>query len=273
VSDSGLTLPAEGGVDQDAGPVSDGEIGSPVQEQAASTEAPSRQYVEVDDGDNRYVRLRANGEDTEVPFNEALRGYSRESDYTRKMQALAAQREEADLGIKLQRALEADPIQTLQLLQQRYAQQAPPPPPEFDDPLEKMIYEERQARVALEERLAARDLDEQVNRQVQDLRTQYNATDDDIRTVINIAMQQGLPVDSLPMVYKMTAFDRIHASVQVQREQQAAEEAKRQAAASASRVVSNGTGSAATLVDRADTGQPMTLRQAIESAFNAAGLQ
>lgn len=273
MSDSGLTLPAEGGVDQDAGPVSDGDTGGLAQEQAASTEAPSRQYVEVDDGDNRYVRLRVDGDDVEVPFNEALRGYSREADYTRKAQALAAQREEADLGIKLQRALAADPMSTIQLLQQRYAQQAPPPEPEFDDPLEKMIFEERQARMALEERLAARDLDEQVNRTVHDLRTQYNATDEDIRTVVTTAAQQGLPVEALPMVYKMMAFDRIHASVQAHREQQAAEEAKRQAAAAASRVVSNGTGSATQLVDRADTGQPMTLRQAIEAAFEASGLQ
>ena len=54
----------------------------------------------------------------------------------------------------------------------------------------------------------------------------------------------------------------------------AAEEQRRQAAAAAaSRTVANGTGSAAPLVDRVDTGQPMTLRQAIEAAYDAANMQ
>jgi len=73
------------------------------------------------------------------------------------------------------------------------------------------------------------------------------------------------------------AFDRIQASVQAHRDQQAAmaaEEQRRQAAAAAAgRTISNGTGSAAPLTDRVDTGQPMSLRQAIEAAYDQAGLQ
>ena len=272
MSDSGI-LPAEGGFQPSDDP-GDGQIESGAPEQVATDEAPARQYLDVDDPDNRWVRTKINGEETEVPFSEALRGYSRTEDYTRKTQEVARLREEADLGIKLQAALAADPVATIQLLQTRYAQQqqAPEPEPEFDDPLERMLHQERQAREALESRINAREADEQLQRMVGTLRNQYNANDEDIRNVITAAYQQQLPVEMLPMVYKTMAFDRIQASVQAHRDQQAAlaaEETRRQAAAaSATRTISNGTGSAAPLVDRLDTGQPMTLRQAIEAAYD-----
>lgn len=272
-------FPADAGFEPSDGPGDAGEGQVEASEQGSVEEPPARQYLDVDDPDNRYVRTKVNGEEVEVPFSEALRGYSRTEDYTRKTQEVARLREEADLGIKLQVALATDPIATINLLQQRYAQQqqAPPPEPEFDDPLEKMLHEERQARLALEQRIAQREQDEQLNQMVGTLRSQFNANDEDIRNTIITAAQQQLPVEMLPMVYKTMAFDRIQASVQAHRDQQAAlaaEEQRRQAAAAAaSRTVANGTGSAAPLVDRVDTGQPMTLRQAIEAAYDAAGLQ
>ncbi len=276
MSDSAI-LPAEGGFEPSADP-GDGQVDSGAPEQASPDEAPARQYLEVDDADNRYVRIRVDGEEVEVPFNEALRGYSRTEDYTRKTQDVARLREEADLGIKLQAALAANPQATIRLLQEQYAQQqAQAPEPEFDDPLEKMLHEERQARLELETRINAREADEQLQRMVGTLRTQFNANDEDIRNVVTTAYQQGLPVEMLPMVYKTMAFDRIQASVQAHRDQQAAlaaEEQRRQAAAAAAgRTISNGTGSAAPLTDRVDTGQPMSLRQAIEAAYDQAGLQ
>jgi hypothetical protein len=276
VSDSGI-LPADAGFEPSDDP-GDGQIGGGAPEQATTDEAPARQYVEVDDPDNRWVRTRVDGEEVERPFSEVVRGYSRTEDYTRKTQEVARLREEADLGIKLQAALAADPIATINLLQTRYAQQqVQAPEPEFEDPLEGALYQERQAREALEQRINAREADEQLQRMVGTLRTQFNANDDDIRNVISAAYQQQLPVEMLPMVYKTMAFDRIQASVQAHRDQQAAvaaEEQRRQAAAQAAgRTIANGTGSATPLVNRLDTGQPMTLRQAIEAAYDQAALQ
>ena len=117
----------------------------------------------------------------------------------RTAQEVARLREEADLGIKLQVALATDPIATINLLQQRYAQQqqAPPPEPEFDDPLEKMLHEERQARMALEQRITQREEDERLNQMVGTLRSQFNANDEDIRTAIVTAAQQQLPVETV----------------------------------------------------------------------------
>lgn len=41
---------------------------------------------------NRLVTVKVDGQDVEVPLSEALKGYSREADYTRKTQALAEER-------------------------------------------------------------------------------------------------------------------------------------------------------------------------------------
>ena len=267
----GAVAEADPGYDGDIAPAGE------VFEGQGEDEAPARQYLEVDDPDNRWVRTKVDGEEVEVPFSEFQRGYSREADYTRKTQALAQQRQEAEFGLRLQAALAADPQATIKLLAERYGsqQQAQQPEPEFDDPLERQLYEERQARMSLEERINQRETDEQLGRTIEGLRTQYGATDEDLRVVVTTAQQQNLGIEALPMIYKMMAFDRIQASVQAYQAQQAAEAEKQQrrvaAKTAAGQVISNGQG-AGNLTDRASTGAPMSLRESIEAAFEQAGI-
>jgi len=267
----GAVAEADPGYDGDIAPAGE------VFEGQGEDEAPARQYLEVDDPDNRWVRTKVDGEEVEVPFSEFQRGYSREADYTRKTQALAQQRQEAEFGLRLQAALAADPQATIKLLAERYGsqQQAQQPEPEFDDPLERQLYEERQARMSLEERINQRETDEQLGRTIEGLRTQYGATDEDLRVVVTTAQQQNLGIEALPMIYKMMAFDRIQASVQAYQAQQAAEAEKQQrrvaAKTAAGQVISNGQG-AGNLTDRASTGAPMSLRESIEAAFEQHGV-
>ena len=267
----GAVAEADPGYDGDIAPAGE------VFEGQGEDEAPARQYLEVDDPDNRWVRTKVDGEEVEVPFSEFQRGYSREADYTRKTQALAQQRQEAEFGLRLQAALAADPQATIKLLAERYGSQpqAQQPEPEFDDPLERQLYEERQARMSLEERINQRETDEQLGRTIEGLRTQYGATDEDLRVVVTTAQQQNLGIEALPMIYKMMAFDRIQASVQAYQAQQAAEAEKQQrrvaAKTAAGQVISNGQG-AGNLTDRASTGAPMSLRESIEAAFEQAGI-
>ena len=267
----GAVAEADPGYDGDIAPAGE------VFEGQGEDEAPARQYLEVDDPDNRWVRTKVDGEEVEVPYSEFQRGYSREADYTRKTQALAQQRQEAEFGLRLQAALAADPQATIKLLAERYGsqQQAQQPEPEFDDPLERQLYEERQARMSLEERINQRETDEQLGRTIEGLRTQYGATDEDLRVVVTTAQQQNLGIEALPMIYKMMAFDRIQASVQAYQAQQAAEAEKQQrrvaAKTAAGQVISNGQG-AGNLTDRASTGAPMSLRESIEAAFEQAGI-
>lgn len=256
-----------------------GEAGGDVEPEAG--EQPARQYVEIDDPDNRYVRVKVDGEDVEVPYSEALKGYSREADYTRKAQSLAQQRQEAEFGLRLQQALEANPALTLQALAQQYgmtvaqvqaAQQAAED--EYADPLEREIANERQARQALEQRIAQREADEELERAVGGLRSQFNLNDDDLREVVSTAMKMNLGVEAFPMIYKTMQFDRIDARVKAHRAEQArqqAETARREAAKTqASQTVSFGSGGGNGLTNQVDAGGRMSLREAIEAAFEQA---
>lgn len=264
---------AEGASD----PVEGGEVDVATEQSEGGEQEAPRQYVEVDDPDNRYVRVKVDGEDHEVPFSEAVRGYSRTEDYTRKTQEAARLREEAQYGIQLQQALEANPAMTLQILAERYGQQfgqqAPPPQEEdqqYADPLERALNEERQARIALEQRIATREADQALEAAIGGLRGTYQASDDDVREVIGTAYRLGLGVEALPMVYESMAFQKINARVQAMHAQEAAkqaEEARRTAAKSAaSQVISTGS-SANGLTNSIDPNGSMSIRQAIESAF------
>ena len=239
---------------------------------------PPRQYLEVDDPDNRWVRTKVNGEEIEVPFSEFQRGYSREADYTQKSQSVAELRREAEYGIQLQQALQADPALTLRILAQQYQldqqqrQATPEPEPEFDDPLERQLYEERQARIALEQRFEQRESDRALETAVGTLRNQYSLNDDDLRLVVGTAMQAGLGLDALPMVWKTIAFDRIQASVVEHQRRQAAETQQRtQAKTAATQTVSSGRGAPNRDIVPQKAAGPITLRQAAEQAWNDLG--
>jgi ribosomal protein L12E/L44/L45/RPP1/RPP2 len=194
--------PVEGVGAEDQGPEL-GETTSEAEQQPQGGE-PERRYVEVDDPDDRYVRVRVDGEDVEVPYAEALKGYSREADYTRKAQALSQQRQELQYAMNLQQALEANPEMTLRILAEQYGQslgqqqpQAPAEEDEFVDPLERAIAVERKARLDLEQRLAAQEADQQLGRAIDGLRSQYQLNEDDVREVVGVAFKMGLGVEAL----------------------------------------------------------------------------
>lgn len=248
--------------------------------------APERQFVEVDDPDNRYVRVKVAGEDREIPFSEAVRGYSRTEDYTQKTQEAARLREEAAYGLRIQQAMQRDPELALQILAREHGIQLPGQPaqqapveqvPEFDDPLERQLYEERTARQKLEERLDQQELDRQLERSIGGLKSTFNIGDDDVTEVLQIAYQHNLGVETFPMIWKQVAYDRL---VQRWNAEQAAKAAgerttvdRQTAAAAASQVVSSGTHGGNGLTNEVDVSQQhMTPRQAIELAFDSLGL-
>jgi hypothetical protein len=84
-------------------------------------EAPAREYFELDDDTaGRYVKVQIDGVETEVPLGEALKGYQRQADYTRKTQEIANLRKEAEFGIAFQRAMQANPELAIQAVAQKY---------------------------------------------------------------------------------------------------------------------------------------------------------
>src|SRR4030095_1693507 len=87
----------------DPGPVSDGQPSG--DGQTTETEPEYREYLDPTEYADRYVPVKVGGETLEVPLREALDGYSRTADYTRKTQELAQQRQQAEYALTLQRAL------------------------------------------------------------------------------------------------------------------------------------------------------------------------
>jgi len=274
--------PLDGGLE----PAGDPEIGEIAQGEAEVAEpAPERQYVEVDDPDNRFVRVKVAGEETEIPFSEAVRGYSRTQDYTQKTQEAARLRQEAEYGLRIQQAMQRDPEMALQILAREHgitfggqpAQQAPEPIPEFDDPLEQQLYEERQARLRLEDRIEQAETNRALEQSISSLKTTFNIADDDVAEVLQVAYQHNMPMETFPLIWKQIAYDRIAARVAAAK---AAESAGQQttlqrqaAAAAASQVVSSGTYGGNGLTNEVDVStQHMTPRQAIEMAFDSLGL-
>jgi hypothetical protein len=246
------------------------------------TQEPTYDFLEVDETlAQKYVKVKVDGEEVSVPLNEALQGYSRESAATKRFQEASDMRKEAERAIRLQQAFQTDPGLTVQILAREAgvsveqflgmspAQQQAAIDDANDlyvDPLERQIAEERQARLAIEERLAQRDADERLDRAVGGLKQQYNATDEQVRSVVQQAMRMQLGVEAFPMIYQAMAYQ---ASQQVTAQQTAGQEAeslrRQEEARRAAALVSTGSGAANTT-----TAQPAATYSSIREAAAAA---
>lgn len=258
---SDVEMPLEG-VEAESGPEGFGETDVEAVTEDF-TEEPTYDFLEVDEATaNKYVKVKIDGEEVSVPLNEALQGYSRESAATKRFQEASDMRKEAERAIRLQQAFQTDPGLTVQILAREAGvsveqflgmssaqQQAAidDANDQYVDPLERQIAEERQARLAIEERLEQRDADERLDRAVGGLKQQYNATDEQVRSVVQQAMRMQLGVEAFPMIYQAMAYQ---ASQQVTAQQTAGQEAeslrRQEAARRAAAVVGTGSGAANT---------------------------
>lgn len=217
-----------------------------VESPAVDTEAPavaedttSYEYVDPSAFDGKYVKVKVDGEDVSVPFGEAIQGYQRQADYTRKTQELASQREQLGYAQTLQQALESNPQETIDLLTRHYGvatanqmvadAQSEPQVPEFDDPLEKRIWETEQRIQQYEQERANQQLQSEISR-LQSTYEDFNAQE-----VVRLALQNN--TTDLEGTYKQIAFDRLVNQVRAQQEapqilaqqEQAVTDAKRDA--------------------------------------------
>ena len=169
-------------------------------------EAPvvAQDYFTWDEYADRPVKLNIAGEEIDVPLKEALAGYQRQADYTRKTQELSEQRKQVQFGTALQEALQNDPKSTLELLKQHYGleEQQSSEDELLLDPVEKQYRQLESRMKAFEQQKALNDLE----KTVESLSRKYgDAFDAD--EVIAKALATGN--SNLEAVYKQTAFDRI----------------------------------------------------------------
>lgn len=174
--------------------------------QATETSTPSYDYINVDEIGDRYVKVKVDGQELDVPVKEALSGYQRQADYTRKTQELATQRESLQYAQTLAEALQADPNGTIELLSRHYgagqtANQEPQVDLELLDPVERQVYELNQKVQMFEQAQAQQELEREINR----LTSKYQ--DFNPSEVINHALRSG--VTDLEAAYKQVAYDRL----------------------------------------------------------------
>ena len=162
-------------------------------------------YFNADEYANHRVRLPVNGEEIEVPLSEALAGYQRQADYTRKTQEIAEQRKEVQFASAIQQALQNDPAGTIQMLTEHYGlnqQQASDEDDLYADPNERQLRQLESRVRSFEEAQAMQELE----KTIVTLQSKYGE-DFDANEVVAAALATGN--DDLEAIYKQTAFDRL----------------------------------------------------------------
>ena len=117
-----------------------------IEAESEEVEAEEEESEEVEEQPDKYYRVKLDGTDYEVTLDEALAGYQRQQDYTKKTQAIADEKKQLQAE---QEAAKQERLQYQQrvelLVQQQQAQQ--PVEPDWDqlyeaDPLEWMKQKE-----------------------------------------------------------------------------------------------------------------------------------
>ena len=215
-------------------------------------------YTEVGD---KFVKLQVDGEEVLVPVKEALAGYQRQADYTRKTQELSEQRKSIEYAAALQEALQNDPANTLRLLQDQYGINAEPEEDLWIDPTEKSL-KEMEKRLASFEQQRAMD---ELTKTIDTLQSKYG---DDFNADEVVAKALATGATDLEAVFKQVAFDKVYskaseANAKLAKEQERLE-AKRGAGIVSSASSSKGT---ATLT----SAPPKTVFEAFEQAKRQLG--
>lgn len=212
--------------------------GSPVSDSVNIEATDTAPILSVQDYANHRVPVKLDGEELEVPLSEAIAGYQRQADYTRKTQELAQQRQEMEFAAALSTALERDPEATIDLLSKHYGVSRAAAAQMVEDEVDFSELDPTEVRYReLDRRLASfeeQQSQQQVAAEVERLKSKYQ--DFDVKEVITAALKSGS--NDLEGVYKQIAFDKMVHKANVEREaaekQRQAEEAvvaaKRQAA-------------------------------------------
>jgi hypothetical protein len=276
--------PPEGGPEIDLGGAADD--GQPTDQ---SVYEEPKSYLDIDEVADRYVRVKVDGEEVEVPLQEALQGYSRTADYTRKTQELATQRQQQEYALAVQRALQAQPAETIRLLSRQYgvnleAPQSPPGQPweqpsdddgdAFADPLERRINQQQQIIDRLSQAEQQRQAERELQTAIGGLQRKYQADESTVREVIGVALQAGMGPESFDMIYKNVAYDREQqARARAMAERQAQEAQREAAKARGTQLVGNG--GSASGAGAPTPGAPdgrMSITEAYDAALRAHGV-
>lgn len=211
----------------------------------------------------KSVKLQVNGEEIVVPLEEALAGYQRQADYTRKTQELSEQRKQVEFAATLAQSLQDDPAGTLQALQQHYGVATQPEvEDEWMDPAEKQMRQLEQRIQAFEQ---AKAMDE-LTKTIDTLQSKYG---EDFNPDEVVAKAIATGVTDLEAVFKQITFDKVYSKASEATKKLSEEQARVQAKRSAT-IVSTGTSSKGG--SPVATTAPKTVFEAFEQAKKGLGL-
>jgi hypothetical protein len=246
-------------------PIADGQVESGGD--VSFDEAPI-DYFNVDEYADKYVKVTVDGEELEVPLKEAVSGYQRQADYTRKTQQLADERRGVQFASAIQQALDNDPNATIELLKSHYGLDQQDSFEEDDlwaDPMEKQYRQLENRLKSFEEQQAMNELE----RNIGSLQQKYGE-DFDANEVVSLALARG--TTDLESVYKQVAFDKLYSGEQARRQAQSQRAQQEQQIVQAKRssgIVAGGSSAQGTSVDS----QPITnLRDAFAAAKQQLGI-
>ena len=245
-------------------PILDGQV-EDVQGDVAETTDTEIDYFNWDEFADKRVKLPVAGEEIEVPLKEALAGYQRQADYTRKTQELSEQRKQVEFAATLAQSLQEDPAGTLQALQQHYGVGTVTTTPEEEewlDPAEKQMRQLEQRIAAFEQSKAMDELTKTIDK----LQSKYG---EDFNPDEVVAKAIATGVTDLEAVFKQIAFDKVYSKASESSKKLAEEQARVQAKRSAT-IVSTGASSKGG--NPAATTAPKTVFEAFEQAKKGLGL-
>ena len=211
-------------------------------------------YTEIAD---KVVKLQVNGEEIAVPLKEALAGYQRQADYTKKTQELSEQKKKLTYAEALSEALQKDPAGTLQLLGQQYGvQQTKVEETEWLDPADQKVSELEKRLIAFEQKQAMEDL----SRTIDSLQGKYG---EDFNTDEVVAKALATGQTDLEAIFKQITFDKVYSKASEATKKLTDEQARLDAKRKAS-VVSSTSSSKATV--QPTKAQPKTVFEAFKAA-------
>lgn len=250
--------------------------GGQVEPQGDIAPEPEPNYLDLDAYGNHFARVKVDGEELEVPVAEALQGYQRQADYTRKTQELSERSQQVQFWESVDQAMQVDPQATMSFLQNHYgigqAQVAAntsyeePEEDWFADPSEKRIAQLEQRLQSVTQHFEQQQASQLLDQVVGNLQQKYGE-DFNAREVISAALDRNISDPRmLESVYKEIAFDRLmakqaaQADAEAKREQDA--ERRRQAAQDAATTVSQGSGSNGAVQTPTPASRPKTIQEA-----------
>jgi len=178
-------------------------------EAQAETSDEEVELLDVTEIGDKFVSLQVDGEEVKVPVKEALAGYQRQADYTRKTQEISEQRKQLQFAATLQEALQKDPENTLRLLNQQFGKSssAAAPLPQEE---EYLTEEEKQVRT-LTQRLSALEQDRAMDALVRTIDTLQEKYGDEFNADEVVFKANQLGTTDLEAVFKSLAFDKVYA--------------------------------------------------------------